>query len=40
MGFSLGVLKYVVSLYIGCGGCCAFVCIVTRGDVGASVWEV
>ena len=21
-------------------GCCAFVCIVTRGAVGARVWEV
>ena len=32
--FSLGVLKYVVCL---CKGC---VFIVTRGAVGARVWEV
>ena len=24
----------------GCDGCCVFVCIVTRGAVGARVWEV
>ena len=25
----------------GCDGCCVFsVCIVTRGDAGARVWEV
>ena len=38
--FSLGVLKYVVSLCEGRDGCCVFVCIVTRGAVGARVWEV
>ena len=38
--FSLGVLKYVVCLYKGCDGCCVFVCIVSRGAVGAPVWEV
>ena len=38
--FSLGVLKYVVCLCKGCDGCCVFVCIVTRGAVGARVWEV
>ena len=28
-------------LYVkGCDGCCVFVCIVTRGTVGARVWEV
>ena len=29
-------------LYVckGCDGCCVFVCIVTRGGVGARVWEV
>ena len=37
---SLGVLKYVVYLCMGCDGCCIFVCIVTRGAVGARVWEV
>ena len=37
---SLGVLKYVVCLCKGCDGCCVFVCIVTRGAVGAHVWEV
>ena len=25
---------------VGCDGCCVFVCIVTRGAVGARVWEV
>ena len=38
--FSLGVLKYVVCLCNGCDGCCVFVCIVTRGAVGALGWEV
>ena len=38
--FSLGVLKYVACLCKGCDGCCVFVCIVTRGAVGARVWEV
>ena len=38
--FSLGVLKYVVCVCKGCDGCCIFVCIVTRGAVGACVWEV
>ena len=37
---SLGVLKYVLCLCKGCDGCCVFVCIVTRGAVGAPVWEV
>ena len=38
---SLGVLKYVViCLCKGFDGCCVFVCIVTRGAVGARVWEV
>ena len=32
------MLKYVVCLCKGCDGCC--VCIVTRGYVGARVWEV
>ena len=36
----LGVMKYVVCLCKGCDGCCVFVCIVTRGVVGARVWEV
>ena len=36
----LGVLKYGVCLCKGCDGCCLFVCIVTRGAVGARVWEV
>ena len=40
MFFRLGVLKYVVCLCKGCDGCCVFVCIVTRGAVGALVWEV
>ena len=40
MFFSLGELKYVVFLCKRCEGCCVFVCIVTRGDVGARVWEV
>ena len=40
--FSFGVLKYVVCLCKGCDGCCVFClyCIVTRGAVGARVWEV
>ena len=38
--FSLGVLKYVVCLCKGSDGSCVFVCIVTRGSVGARVWEV
>ena len=25
---------------MGCDECCVFVCIVTRGPVGAHVWEV
>ena len=33
------MLKYVVCLCNGCDGCCVFVCIVTRGAVGARVWE-
>ena len=42
VGFSLGVLKYVVCL---CRGCDVIdvvfsVCIVMRGAVGARVWEV
>ena len=48
VGFSLGVLKYVVSLCRGCDECCVgdvmnvvlSVCIVTRGTVGARVSEV
>ena len=36
--YSLGVLKYVVCLCKGCDGYC--VRIVTRGAVGARVWEV
>ena len=36
---SIGVLKYVVCLCKGCDGCCVFVCIVTRGAVGACAWE-
>ena len=39
-GFCLGVLKYGVCLCKECDGCCFFVCIVTRGAVGARVWEV
>ena len=35
---SLGLLKYVVCSCKGCDVCC--VCIVTRGAVGARVWEV
>ena len=31
---------YVVCLFKGCDGCLFSVCIVTRGDVGARVWEV
>ena len=38
--FSLRVLKYVVCLCNGCGGCCVFVFIVTCGAVGARVSEV
>ena len=38
--FSLGVLKYVVCLCKGCAGCCVSDCIMTRGAVGARVWEV
>ena len=38
--FSLGLLKYVVCLCKGCDECCVCVCIVTRGAVGARVWEV
>ena len=38
--FSLGVLKYVVCLCRVCDGCCVSVCIVTRGAVGARVWEL
>ena len=34
------MLKYVVCLNKGCDGCCAFVCIVTSGAVGAHVWDV
>ena len=37
--FCHGVLKYVVCLCKG-GGCCVFVCIVSRGAAGARVWEV
>ena len=40
VGFSLGVLKYVLCLCNGCDECCVFVCIVTRGAVGARVCEV
>ena len=29
-----------VCLCKGCDGCWVFVCIVTRGAVGARVWEV
>ena len=38
--FCLGVLKHVVCLCKGCDECCVFVYIVTRGAVGARVWEV
>ena len=38
--FSLGVLQYSVCLRKGCDGCCVSVCIVTRGAIGARVWEV
>ena len=38
--YFFGVLKYFVCLCKGCDGCCVFVCIVTRGAVGARVWEV
>ena len=38
--FSLGVLKYVVCLCKWCDGFVFSVCIVTRGAVGARVWEV
>ena len=31
---------YVVCLCKGCDGCCVFICIETRGAVGARVWEV
>ena len=34
------MLKYVVCLCKGCDGRCVSVCIVTRGAVGAHVWEV
>ena len=30
----------VVCSFKGCDGCCVFVCIVTRGAVGARVCEV
>ena len=29
---------YVVCLCKGCDGCCVFICIETRGAVGARVW--
>ena len=38
--FSLGVLKYVVCLCRGVMDVVLYVCIVTRGAVGARVWEV
>ena len=38
--FSLVVLKYVVCSCKGCDFCVFSVCIVTRGAVGARVWEV
>ena len=38
--FSLGVLKYVICLCKGVMDVVFYVCIVTRGAVGASVWEV
>ena len=37
---NLRVLKCIVCLCKGCDGCCVFFCIVTRGAVGARVWEV
>ena len=40
MGFSLGVLKYVVCLCKECHVDVFYVCIVRRGAVGACVWEV
>ena len=40
MFFGLGVLKYGVCLCKGYYGCCDFVCIGTRGAVGARVYEV
>ena len=41
MFFSLGVLKYVVYVCVrGVMDVVFFVCIVTRGAVGARVWEV
>ena len=36
----IGSVDDVVCLYKGCDGCCVFVCIVTRGTVGARVCEV
>ena len=38
--FSLGVLKYVVVCVRGVMDVVFSVCIVTRGAVGARVWEV
>ena len=37
---SVVVLKYDVCVCKGCDGCYVYVCIVTRGTVGARVWEV
>ena len=30
----------MLHVYMGCDGCCVFVCIVMRGAVGARVWEI
>ena len=38
--FILGVMKCVVCLCKGCDRCCVSVCIVTRGAIGASVWDL
>ena len=37
VGFSIGVLNYVVFLCKGCDVCCVFVCIVRRGAVSDRV---
>ena len=34
------MLKYVACLCKVCDGCCVLACTVTRGAVGARVWEV
>ena len=48
MRFTSTLCKYYIVFFFalevclckGCDGCCAFVCIVRRGAVGARVWEI